>query len=440
MPDTNNDLRRTGWTDVAVSRTDVLVGMLILLIMALIAPLAMMSSRNQARLAKCENNLRRIGLGLHVHAALKGSSGRLSTGVADLKNDGCPDTIGWMADGLRGGFFGPDELQCPSNPVRNSEVLLQLLRYDSDDIPTEQSSNRQLLHYPPVKPSPFCENLANSGKVNSLRRAAYIKRDFLDQGYGTNYAASWYFGRTSVRTSQVGRSALVFSSPRTRAGCSGPLSLATLDLAKAPGCNIPLLGDGAVSQHALSQTIANHLETTTKLVRTMNNGPVYWNRRVEKVISLDQAGTEAALVGHPVQRFSRGVDFQWATEGDIYNRLELASFLDDDRLKLLAEFDKKFGGKDRVHWLQDTSAWGIVHQGKLPILMADGSVNVFTDIDRDGTLNPGFPKLPAHWNKLAYWEKVQQFRSFREMPPHEIFNGGQLIGPSPIAGNGFQSD
>ena len=41
-------------------------------------------------------------------------------------------------------------------------------------------------------------------------------------------------------------------------------------------------------------------------------------------------------------------------------------------------------------YLQDTRDWYAVHKGSCNILMADGSVKSFQDLNGDGFLNPGF--------------------------------------------------
>ena len=41
-------------------------------------------------------------------------------------------------------------------------------------------------------------------------------------------------------------------------------------------------------------------------------------------------------------------------------------------------------------YLQDTRDWFAVHQGSVNILMADGGVRQFADLNGDGFLNPGF--------------------------------------------------
>jgi prepilin-type processing-associated H-X9-DG protein len=46
-------------------------------------------------------------------------------------------------------------------------------------------------------------------------------------------------------------------------------------------------------------------------------------------------------------------------------------------------------------YLQDTRDWFALHQGSLNLLMADGSVKVFYDVNGDGFLNPGFAINPS---------------------------------------------
>jgi prepilin-type processing-associated H-X9-DG protein len=67
-------------------------------------------------------------------------------------------------------------------------------------------------------------------------------------------------------------------------------------------------------------------------------------------------------------------------------------------------------------WLQDTRAWGAIHAGTCNVLMADGSVKSFTDLDKDGYLNPGFPVTTAS-TTVGY--QTNQI----ELPAAEIYSG-----------------
>ena len=83
-------------------------------------------------------------------------------------------------------------------------------------------------------------------------------------------------------------------------------------------------------------------------------------------------------------------------------------------------------------YLQDTRDWFALHGGgrggTCNILMADGSVKVFNDVNGDKFLNPGFP-VPNNLTQEQYG--VIGYRDSNvELPAGEIFSGVFLISPS----------
>ena len=83
-------------------------------------------------------------------------------------------------------------------------------------------------------------------------------------------------------------------------------------------------------------------------------------------------------------------------------------------------------------YLQDTRDWFAVHGGgksaTCNILMADGSVKNFGDLNGDKYLNPGFPVVgnltQAEYGGIGYRDGTV------ELPPSEMFNGVFLVSPS----------
>jgi prepilin-type processing-associated H-X9-DG protein len=80
-------------------------------------------------------------------------------------------------------------------------------------------------------------------------------------------------------------------------------------------------------------------------------------------------------------------------------------------------------------YLQDTRDWYAVHgggeKGACNILMADGSVKLFQDLNNDKFLNPGFP-VPNDLTEEDY-AAIGYRDSQVELPPAQIFNGVFLI-------------
>ena len=94
---------------------------------------------------------------------------------------------------------------------------------------------------------------------------------------------------------------------------------------------------------------------------------------------------------------------------------------------MLAAFRSPVDGSDT--YLQDTRDWYAVHGGgkkaACNILMADGSVKLFQDLNNDKFLNPGFP-VPNNLTEQQY--SVIGYRDSEvELPPTDIFSGVFLI-------------
>ena len=83
-------------------------------------------------------------------------------------------------------------------------------------------------------------------------------------------------------------------------------------------------------------------------------------------------------------------------------------------------------------YLQDTRDWFAVHGGgnggQANVLMADGSVQIFNDLNKDKYLNPGFP-IPTDLPEEKY--AVTGYRDATvELPAGKMFNGVFLVSPA----------
>ncbi|MCA9150122.1 MAG: DUF1559 domain-containing protein, partial [Planctomycetales bacterium] len=109
--------RRLGFTLVELLVVIAIIGLLV----ALVLP-AISRARESARSAACQNNLRQFGIGLHIFAD-RDRQERFCTGAFDFRRDGCMDTYGWAADLVNINAALPNEMLCPSNPLRGIEKL-----------------------------------------------------------------------------------------------------------------------------------------------------------------------------------------------------------------------------------------------------------------------------------------------------------------------------
>ena len=245
--------QNTGFTLVELLVVIAIIGVLV----ALILP-AISRARESARASACQNNLRQMGIGLHIFAD-RDPQERLCTGASDFRRDGCMDTWGWVADLVNINAALPGEMLCPSNPLRGSEKLNDLLGFDTTDAKDGAPLARlnsgvcgapQWAGLAGTTGSGTFANTAPSGP----ERAALIARAFLDKGYNTNYVASWYMVRSGAKvdvnaaTSPPTIIAIGDSTKQGLKGLSttqGPLNRRLLETSPVVSSNVPLLGDAA---------------------------------------------------------------------------------------------------------------------------------------------------------------------------------------------------
>jgi prepilin-type processing-associated H-X9-DG protein len=216
-------------------------------------------------------------------------------------------------------------------------------------------------------------------------RANLVARAFMEKGYNTNYAAGWHFVRSGPKyrldttTTPPTLVGILTSGNQGMKGLSttdGPLVLARAENSHIPMSQIPLLGDAApgdVNEAILERTIrytasdpfANgkteertFLEGGALLTEAFNDGPALWN------------GSDIDLIAQ---------------------NAELTTQYNCDTAKH-SNCPPATSGSNT--YLQDTRDWLCVHgggeQGSCNILMADGSVQEFYDLNGDKFLNPGF--------------------------------------------------
>ncbi|MCG8449778.1 MAG: DUF1559 domain-containing protein [Pirellulales bacterium] len=404
-----------GFTLVELLVVIAIIGVLV----ALVLP-AVSKAREASRRTTCANNLRQFGIGFHVFADADPRE-RLCTGAADYRRDGAYDVYGWVADLVNSQSASPQEMLCPSNPLRGSEKLNDLLGKDTTD--AKDSAPLGRLSEGIAGKDNF-EGIAGGGgmtfggtAIDSPERAALVARAFLAKGYNTNYAAGWHFVRSAPKFDFDGTTtpASILSHAtqgmKGLGGTVGPLTRRVAENAVVPSSQIALLGDAApgdVDEAILSQTIAYgpdaasdpftngstesqvFIQAGELLTEAFNDGPAFFN------------GTDIDLIGKGVSLTTQ-IDSEEAAGGQVST--------------------PPTGDSGNNLYLQDTRDWFAVHTGGCNILMADGSVKLFNDNNGDGFLDPGFQVPGGLSNDVYATIGYRESPKNPELPKTEIYSG-----------------
>lgn len=343
---------------------------------------AVSKAREAARGVQCQNNLKNFGV-VMLSRTSTSSQGEYCSGAFDLERDGVPTEIGWVADAVQRGTLA-SELMCPSTSARSSKAIEQLItmptaqfrttafydRLGSDDYTDEMGQLR----------TNICRKIVAGPAAN---RVADIQSKVIDQGYNTNFAASWFLTRTGFvldedgNPKQASTSATDGSTAAERADrrgrnvTIGPLSTSSLDSGRAPASTVPFLTDAG----ALGRLSASFGEAV--------QGPY--------VTSMVGAPT-----GHQVQI--------GGTDSDYYLALDEPQFPANTPREGTAGWLRTWN----FHTLQDYRGISAHHSGTANVLMADGSIQVLVDRNLDGFINNGFDGAnttgwPGNASSTVYW-------------------------------------
>ena len=418
--------RRQAFTLVELLVVIAIIGVLV----ALLLP-ALARAREAARNAECKNNLRQIGIGIHMFAD-KDPQGRMCSGASDFRRDGCMDSWGWVADLVNSNTAIVGELMCPSNPLRSSEKLNDLLgALDSSDAKDGAPAIRLMDGICGMPNWPGNAGLKGTGgtatfagtEPDSPERAALVARWFLEQGYNTNYAAGWHFVRSVPLLSFSGSNPVKISTGGAASGqglkglssTQGPLKRRVLETGPITSSNVALLGDAAPGD--IDEAL---------LARTVSYGPTLSDGTTADPFA--QASKEDRVFVEQgsllTEAFNDGPAFWNGT------RLQLTDALGADlSVQAACEVSNSCPSPLGQTYLQDTRDWYAVHGGgrsaSCNILMADGSVKEFSDQNNDKFLNPGFP-VPKGLSSEDYAE-IGYRDDVVELPSTQIFNGVFLI-------------
>ena len=400
-------MRKKGFTLI-----EMLVVIAIIAVLAALLLPALVRAREAARNASCKNNLRQFGIGMQLFSD-RDPQTRFCTGAFDFRRDGCPDTWGWVADLVNTGAARPGEMLCPTNPLRAPEKWNDLLGHDTTDNKDGASADRLA-----------CGVCGASGgfggtAIDTPARADYIVRTIWEKGYNTNYVSSWYLVRGGIKFEpetdpiESMHGDTNHWSFKGLAMTTGPLTKRVVESTRIPSSNIPLLGDAApgdpseavlalsLTKDPLLDTLSNddpekvtYLGAGERLTEAFNDGPAQYDES-------DPANKKIVLLPNT------GVVMQ----GQLECEASPGGCLPPNNTN--------------GTWLQDTRDWMALHGSgnKLTcnILMADGSVKEFADLNGDKYLNPGFPiptdLQPADYAGIGYRDDTI------ELHPSQIFSG-----------------
>lgn len=394
------------------------------ILVAMLLP-AMSRAREAARNAACKNNLHQYGIGMHIFAD-KDPAGRYCSGAPDWKRDGCPDTYGWVADLVKISAARPGEMLCPSNPITASEFLNPLVNSDSET-DAEGTSVERLAEG-------ICGSTANFGGLQgtsaglplaatlggSEERIDLITRKFLDEGFNTNYCASWFLVRSAPRVAYDDLTGTIITNGPLAAvhaeglieldATVGPLTRRQADSGRIVSSIIPLLGDASGGE--IDTAILTHD------LRTLPQGYFAQGRKMNRTWSVSGTLLASSLNHGPGQlHLDPGHEHIHKIEKNGENLSPQIQCEQDGTCAAAEEANETYR--------QDTRGWFANHGGGRRrsgnILMLDGSVKEFSDLNGDGFFNPGFPVptdlTPADYDRIGYSSGEI------ELNPGEVFSG-----------------
>lgn len=414
---------KKGFTLIELLVVIAIIGILV----ALLLP-AITRARESARNAACKNNLRQFGIGLQLFAD-KDPNGRFCTGQWDQNRDGCMDTYGWVADLVNIQAARPADMLCPSNPLRTTEKMNDFM----GTLTGKDGADADKLN------AGICGTKGWGGvgvgtafagtTSGSSDRAALAARALFEQGLNTNYASSWFLGRSAPRLKLGGTNDIFTMTTSTSTAAAeglkghsttlGPLTRRLLETSPVTSSNLPLLADACAGDINESSIGLDIKYTATDIFAGGKNDS-------KTFVLAGQLSGESSTDGPAFYDSSTST-------------LNLISASPGVSLKTQYLCEKAgscaapTGDAGSKTYLQDYRDFFAVHGGgknsSANILFADGSVKEFADLNNDKFFDPGF-NIPAgltdaQYQAIGYFAKTSNDQV--ELPAGDIFSGVMLL-------------